>query len=678
MNHPHAPLDAPEASSLQDSLRRSHLSESLTTGSLMSGSQRLPFDEQVEFDRAAEAEPVPVDLPRFPLGTVPVFFVGVLVVCIAVIVNFLPAMREASRLNASWVLLLVPGCIALLALMMAWRYVYRRVWFNRCTIVRDSRRRIIVNSPAGQATLNPVNARVEVQLLGTANDGTLGLLRSFALVWTAQNRAGKWRTHRHSYSLETAYTVHLHRTIRAFADELGVPLDEGILAGAGWRNLWRRHGGHAEVDDGSSRVGLLGKLQVFGRKIGGMGVVYFCQSLADEVKRAAGVGGADRRFVLKTSQAFLRRGERSSRTVQQFEHEAAMWLQLPPHRHIVEAFGVQRIVDVPYLVLDYVPGGSLSELLRARAGVGPGVAAPHVAAYDDSAPMLASTPSFDQPADARMPSAQHGRLTAHEVCVVGAQVALALQAAGVAVPGLVHGDVKPGNILVGDDTLANVKLTDFGLSAVAGLSGNAATLHGGTPGYLAPEAWERDAMPTPAHDVYALGVTLFECATGRLPFVASTLAAMAEAHRTQPVPALHADLPLELEQLIVDCMASHPADRPDIGEVAGLCLDILAQHFGEQLAHAVAPRIAESDAVDRVASLLELSRADGAARILQHVPAAERRVAWHYWQAVVALALGNVVEAEDWQRRAGSLNAAYVKAMGSLNRHVPTRPAGSS
>ncbi len=106
---------------------------------------------------------------------------------------------------------------------------------------------------------------------------------------------------------------------------------------------------------------------------------------------------------------------------------------------------------------------------------------------------------------------REGRLEPSEVRRVGREVAAALQAVHRA--GFIHRDLKPANLLFcSSDDRSRVRLSDFGLAAVAGISGSLA----GTTGYLAPEGFE-GALGYPA-DVYALGVVLFQCLTGKLPF----------------------------------------------------------------------------------------------------------------------------------------------------------------
>jgi serine/threonine-protein kinase len=160
-----------------------------------------------------------------------------------------------------------------------------------------------------------------------------------------------------------------------------------------------------------------------------------------------------------------------------------------------------------------------------------------------------------------------GRLVPERTADVLAQAAAALQAAHAA--GVLHRDIKPGNLLLASD--GRVKVTDFGV-AQSVLTGNltrTGTLVG-TTGYLAPERVS-GRQATVASDLYALGIVGYECLTGQPPFQGEPLQ-VALAHRDQDLPGLP---PWCLSQpggdglaaLIADLTAKDPAARPDSAAV---------------------------------------------------------------------------------------------------------------
>ncbi|MFG1652783.1 serine/threonine-protein kinase [Micromonospora sp. NPDC049275] len=152
---------------------------------------------------------------------------------------------------------------------------------------------------------------------------------------------------------------------------------------------------------------------------------------------------------------------------------------------------------------------------------------------------------------------------------VCAEVAAALEAAHA--QGLVHRDVKPGNVML---TPTGAKVLDFGIAAAVGdpeIDFDGRLL--GTPAYLAPERLAAGEV-LPACDVYALGLLLYRTLTGRLPWATEAQAGMLRAHvHIEPDPLPEIDgVPPEIHRLYRWCLARDPADRPPAAEAARILL----------------------------------------------------------------------------------------------------------
>ena len=171
----------------------------------------------------------------------------------------------------------------------------------------------------------------------------------------------------------------------------------------------------------------------------------------------------------------------------------------------------------PYLVMEHVPGEPLSALVS-----------------------------------------REGTLSPERTLDVIGQAALGLQAAHDA--GVVHRDVKPGNIMVTPDGV--VKLTDFGIARATNavpLTRTGAIM--GTAYYISPE--QASGRPvTPASDIYSLGIVAYECLTGRRPFDGDTPVSVALAQVSEEPPALPRDLPEPVRELVMRMLTKDPEARP--------------------------------------------------------------------------------------------------------------------
>ena len=155
----------------------------------------------------------------------------------------------------------------------------------------------------------------------------------------------------------------------------------------------------------------------------------------------------------------------------------------------------------------------------------------------------------------------YGSLPAQQACYVIAQVARALAAGHE--HGVVHRDVKPGNIMI--DDAGQVKVTDFGLADLQGVGGvpEMSERAMGTPGWISPEV-AREERATPASDIYGLGLTLCYILTGNRLIKAETKSGMirsqrhAKSIRREDLPD---DLPPRLKDILVQCLQADPSDR---------------------------------------------------------------------------------------------------------------------
>jgi eukaryotic-like serine/threonine-protein kinase len=165
---------------------------------------------------------------------------------------------------------------------------------------------------------------------------------------------------------------------------------------------------------------------------------------------------------------------------------------------------------------------------------------------------------------------------------IGIQIAEALSAAHK--KGVVHRDLKPANIVL-EKRPQNpdfVKVLDFGIAKLTERGPGAATLTQtgvvmGTPAYMSPEQASGAKVDARA-DVYALGIILYEMLVGRPPFVGDVVTQVLLAHvTTMPAPprTLRPDLPVDLEALVLRCLAKHPAGRPASMEEVAATLQLL-------------------------------------------------------------------------------------------------------
>jgi tRNA A-37 threonylcarbamoyl transferase component Bud32 len=183
-------------------------------------------------------------------------------------------------------------------------------------------------------------------------------------------------------------------------------------------------------------------------------------------------------------------------------------------------------------------------------------------------------------------------LSTDTVLDITAQTALALQAAHAA--GLVHRDIKPGNLLITPD--GRVKITDFGIARIADQVPLTATGQVmGTVQYLSPEQASGHAA-SPTTDIYSLGIVAYECLAGKRPFTGESQVAIAMAQINEAPPALPVTVAEPVRNLVLSMIAKNPADRP--ASAAHVSRAAQALRRGDTAAAAAAvPAIADGTAL---------------------------------------------------------------------------------
>jgi streptogramin lyase/predicted Ser/Thr protein kinase len=198
------------------------------------------------------------------------------------------------------------------------------------------------------------------------------------------------------------------------------------------------------------------------------------------------------------------------------------------HPNIVPVYDADEVDGVLFIAMRYVEGSDLKDVIRAE-----------------------------------------GRLDATRTAVIIGQIASALDAAHAR--GLVHRDVKPGNVLLTPED--HVYVSDFGLTkralSVSGLTATGQLV--GTIDYVAPEHIKGDAVDRRA-DVYSLGCMVYECLSGHPPYPRDLEVGVLWAHVEEPPPRVtveRPELPVEVDDVVASAMAKDPDERtPAAGEVA--------------------------------------------------------------------------------------------------------------
>jgi serine/threonine-protein kinase len=241
---------------------------------------------------------------------------------------------------------------------------------------------------------------------------------------------------------------------------------------------------------------------------GGMGVVYraFDRELQEPV-------------AIKTLRTEALAG--GNVALERFKQEIRLARRIA-HRNVVRTYDLGEVGGTYYLTMEYVEGTSLKQLIASR-----------------------------------------GKLPIPVTLTIGKQLCRALEVAHA--EGVIHRDIKPQNMVVEPNGF--LKVMDFGIARLAnppqGKGLTEAGMSIGTPDYMSPEQLSGSELDARS-DLYAAGVVLFECVTGRVPFEAETTWALVAKHLEEEAPdprTLNGAVPEGLARLILRAMAKAPPDR---------------------------------------------------------------------------------------------------------------------
>lgn len=319
--------------------------------------------------------------------------------------------------------------------------------------------------------------------------------------------------------------------------------------------------------------------RVVEEKRGGMGIVCICDPLSPdgtEIAEDRGVG-PHARLALKTfPEAFFF----DQRINQAFRNELFIWTRLRGVPFIVPAFDQVIIDGKPHIVMAAIPPDDAGRISLAD----------------------------------HIQSASHG--LSPDLCLsVALSIAIGMERATEREAGLVHGDIKPSNILMMSDY---AMIADFGIARAGKVTG--VTGISGTEAYMAPECWPdqdtgRAAFST-ASDLYAFGCTLLHGLTGRVPF-AGEGETLRQAHcsgmHARTVPADGPELALVLQELANHCIQIDPDARPDSFAMVRASLEEIARREAPVVLHQI-QRFANDG------MMLTMMSGGGARRLLDETP----------------------------------------------------------
>jgi serine/threonine protein kinase len=224
------------------------------------------------------------------------------------------------------------------------------------------------------------------------------------------------------------------------------------------------------------------------------------------------------------------------KTIERFKNELKIARKIG-HKNVCKMYDLGESSGVSFITMEYVPGEDLRSFIR-----------------------------------------RSGQLTIGKTVLLAGQIAEGLAEAHRL--GVVHRDLKPGNIMI--DREGSAKIMDFGIAktaAGAGLTGEGTII--GTPEYMSPEQVERKEAD-PRSDIYALGVILFGMVVGSPPFEGETPFSIANKHKTEPPPIpkkLLPQIPDALNKLILRCLEKDKTKRYQTADELVADLSALEQNL---------------------------------------------------------------------------------------------------